>query len=348
MTTAQETAAPALPPQILLYQLATAHYISHALRVAATLGIADRLKDGPRHATELAEATGTHAASLTRVLRLLANAGVLDEQESGAFSLTPIGECLRTDVPGSASAMVKLFAGLRILDTWKELEYCVRTGQPALREKGIADHFSDPNRDPEEAATFDAAMADLTRMIAVAVAAAYDFSPFHTLVDVGGGNGALLIGILSANPGLRGVVFDLPSAAGRAAQRIADGNLTDRCQVASGDFFKEVPAGGDAYVLKHVIHDWDDERACTILRKCHRAMGPGGRLLIVEGIYPRRIDRSVASRGAAANDVNMLVNTGGRQRSEAEFRALYDAAGFTLTRIVPTQARVSVIEGAPA
>lgn len=185
-------------------------------------------------------------------------------------------------------------------------------------------------------------------MIAVAVVAAYDFTPFRTLVDVGGGNGALLIGILSANPGLRGIVFDLPSAAERAKRRISKSKLTERCQAAGGDFFAEVPSGGDAYLLKHVIHDWNDGRALTILKNCHRAMGPNGRLLIVEGIYPRRIDQSLASRGAAANDVNMLVNTGGRQRSEAEFRSLYDAAGFTLTRIVPTQARVCVIEGVPA
>jgi orsellinic acid C2-O-methyltransferase len=249
---------------------------------------------------------------------------------------------------GSANAMVRLFAGARTLDNWKELEYCVRTGEPAIRKKGIADGFADPNRDPGDAAIFDAAMADLTRTLVVAVAAAYDFSPFRTLVDVGGGNGALLVGLLNANPGLRGVVFDLPSAAGRATPRIAESQLGDRCQVASGDFFKEVPRGGDAYILKHVIHDWDDERALTILRNCHRAMGPEARLLIVEGIYPRRIDQSPASRGAAANDVNMLVSTGGRQRSEAEFRSLYAAAGFTLTRIVPTQSRVSVIEGAPA
>jgi len=185
-------------------------------------------------------------------------------------------------------------------------------------------------------------------MIAVAVVAAYDFTPFRTLVDVGGGNGALLIGILSANPGLRGVVFDLPSAAERAKRRISEAKLAERCQAVGGDFFSEVPSGGDAYLLKHVIHDWNDESALTILKSCHRAMGPKGRLLIVEGIYPRRIDQSLASRGAAANDVNMLVNTGGRQRSEAEFRSLYDAAAFTLTRIVPTQARVCVIEGAPA
>ncbi len=337
---------PSLPPQILLYQMAIGHYLSRALDLAARLGVADHLKDGARSAAELAHATATHAPSLHRVLRLLASHGVLIEQEDGTFGLTPIGECLRTDVPGSAAAMVKLFAGTRIQDNWKDLEYCVRTGEPAFRKRGRADPFS--ARDPEDGANFDEAMANLTRMIAVAVAAAYSFASFRTVVDVGGGNGALLIGVLNANPALRGIVFDLPEAAARARANIAASGLEGRCEAVSGDFFEAVPKGGDAYLLKHVIHDWNDERAAAILKTCHRVMSPDGRLLIVEGVYPPRVDQSLESRGAAANDVNMLVNTGGRQRSEAEFRALYQAAGFTLTRIVPTQARVCVIEGVPA
>jgi hypothetical protein len=344
MASEEKLGPPALPPQILLYQMATGHYLSRALNLAAKLGIADQLTSGPRPVGELAQATATHAPSLKRVLRLLASAGVLAEQEDGAFALTPIGECLRTDIPGSAHAMVKLFAGPRIQDNWKDLEYCVRTGEPAYRQRGIADPFS--AQDPEEAANFDAAMANITRLIAVAVAAAYDFTPFGTVVDVGGGNGALLIGLLQANPALRGMIFDLPAAAERATKNIAASALTERCRAVGGDFFKDVPGGGDAYLLKHVVHDWNDEQAVAILKNCHRAMPAHGKLLIVEGVYPRRIEQSLESRGAAANDVNMLVNTGGRQRSEAEFRSLYDAAGFTVTRIVPTQARVSVIEGA--
>jgi hypothetical protein len=309
------------------------------------LRLADLLNDGPRRSADLAAATGTHAAALNRVLRLLASVGVFDEREDGAFALTSLGECLRDGVPGSARAMVMLFAGERIQNGWKELEYCVRTGDPAFRKRGIDDPFTDPARSPDDDVVFDAAMADLTKLVGIAVAAAYDFTPFRTLVDVGGGNGALLISILKANPHLRGIVFDQPHAAERARAQIAESGLAERCDAVGGDFFEEAPRGGDAYVLKHVIHDWNDERAVTILRNCHRAMGENGALLIVEGIYPPRIDQSLASRGAAANDVNMLVNTGGRQRSEAEFRALYDAAGFELLRIVPTQARVSVIEG---
>jgi len=337
-----------LPPPVYLYQLATGHYISRALFVIAKLGVADLLKDGPRHHDALAKATGSHAPSLNRVMRLLSSVGVFTEDETGHFALTPVGECLRTGVPESSRAMVMLFTGNRITEAWKDLEYCVRTGEPAYRQRGITDPFLDPLRTPEEEASFDEAMADFTRRAAVAVASSYDFTPFTTLVDVGGGNGALMIGILKANPALRGIVFDQPAAAERAKAQIAKSGLAGRCQAIGGDFFKEVPVGGDAYILKHVIHDWDDPRAVAILRNCHRAMGESGRLVIVEGVYPPRISASAENWGAAANDVNMLVGTGGRQRSEIEFRSLYEAAGFKLTRIVPTASRVSVIEGVRA
>jgi hypothetical protein len=254
-----ESTQSGLPPQAELYQLATGHYLSHALYLAARLGIADLLKDGPRHSKELAEATGTHAPSLNRVMRLLASAGVFEEQGDGSFALTSLGECLRAGVPGSARAMVMLFAGDRIQDAWKDLEYCVRTGEPVFRKRGLDDPFTDPARMPEDAANFDAAMADFTRLAAMAVAAVYDFAPLRTVVDVGGGNGALLIGILKAYPHLHGIVFDQPPAAERARKQIAERGLAERCQAAGGDFFKDVPPGADAYILKHVIHDWNDE-----------------------------------------------------------------------------------------
>jgi SAM-dependent methyltransferase len=325
--------------------MATAYYVSQAVYVAAKLGIADQLSDGPRHHDDLAKATRTHGPSLNRVLRLLASAGVLSEEADGHFALTPIGQCLRSGVPGSMRAATLLFGG-RTQQTWSELLYSVQTGEPAFPRLWGADSFSFMEQHPEEAAIFDDAMADWTAQAAAAISAAYDLSSFRTLVDVGGGNGALLAGILAANPTLRGVLFDRPHVAQRAHARIDEAGLADRCSVGGGDFFADVPHGGDAYLLKHVIHDWNDERAVEILRSCHRAMLPHARLLLFEGVYPSRIDQSDASRGAAANDVNMLVCTGGRERSEPEFRALYEAAGFTLTRIVPTRARASVIEGA--
>jgi SAM-dependent methyltransferase len=334
-----------LPPQLVLYRMAVGHYLSRALHVVVKLGIPDLLADGPRHHGDLARATNTHASALNRVMRLLASVGIFEEEDGARFALTPLGECLRAGVPGSMHASVLLFTGPRLQDTWKDLEYCVHTGEPAYRRRGITDPFDDLLRDPEETANFDAAMAEFTRLAAIAVAATYDFAPLGSLVDVGGGNGALLLGILRAHPHLRGTVFDRSEAVARATREIAAAGLAARCQAISGDFFTEVPGGGDAYLLKHVIHDWDDDRAVAILRNCHRAMGADGKLLLVEGVYPPRIEATLESWGAAANDVNMLVCTGGRQRSEEEFRVLFAAAGFRLTTIVPTPARVSVIEG---
>ena len=335
---------PALPPGIQLYQLAIGHYVSRALDLAARLGIADLLAAGPRPASELAAETKTNAGALRRVLRLLASVGVFAERADGAFALAPLGELLRSDVPGTAKYSVMLFAGVSIQDSWRELEFCVRTGQPAFRK-----HSPDANAfsgmDPEATKVFDAAMATFAPATAAALAAAYDFSQLGTLLDVGGGNGAILIGLLAANPRLRGIVFDRPDTAERARAKLAEAGLAARCEAVGGDFFASVPAGADAILMKHVIHDWDDAQAGRILASCARALAPGAKLLIAEGVYPPRIDASLESRGAAANDVNMLVATGGRQRSEAEFRALYEAAGFELTRIVPTAARLALIEG---
>ncbi len=297
---------------------------------------------------DLAAAADCHAPSLNRVLRLLASAGVFEEQAGGRFALTHLGDLLRTDMPGSMHAMVSLFAGIGVQDSWRELEYCVRTGNPAFRKDNPdASPFDMIERDPEMAEVFDKAMATFAPQMAAAVADAYDFSRFKTVADIGGGNGALMIGVLKANPGLKGLVFDLPRVAARATDEIRKAGLEGRCETRGGSFFEHIPEGPDAYVMKHVIHDWNDEDAMKILANCHKAMGQDGTLLIVEGVYPERIDTSPESRGAAANDVNMLVATGGRQRSEEEFRSLYAMAGFRLVRIVPTAARVAVIEGKP-
>jgi SAM-dependent methyltransferase len=337
---------PQLPPGSILYQLAIGHYVSRALHLAAKLGVADQLAAGPRPAAALAAATGSDAAALRRVLRLLVSVGVFTEEDDGAFGLTPLGDALRSDAAGSARALVLLFAGIGIQDSWKELEYCVRTGQPAFRKHSPdGDAFS--SFDPEQAAIFDAAMATFAPQSAAAIAAAYDFTRFGRVVDVGGGNGAILLALLAAHPKLRGTVFDRPQVEAGARRKIAEAGLTARCEFVAGDFFESVPAGADAYVIKHVIHDWDDEQATTILRNIRRAMKPGARLLLAEGVYPHRIDASLPSRGAAANDVNMLVVTGGRQRSEEEFRALYDAAGFALEKIIPTASPLCLVEGVP-
>ncbi len=338
----------ALPPGIALYQLSIGHYVSRALALATTLGLADHM-NGPTDVAELARGTNTHAPSLRRVLRLLVSVGVFEEREDGRFAPSPLGELLREDAPGSMKASVTLFAGVGIQDSWKELEYCVRTGQPAFKKADPnADAFDAFAEDPAAAANFDKAMATFAPQTAAAVAAAYDFSQFGTVADLGGGNGALLIGILKANPKLSGIVFDLPRVAARAKGNVDAAGLSERCTVVAGSFFDGAPRGADAYLLKHVIHDWNDEQAGAILRNVRKVASPGAKLLIVEGLYPDRIERTLEGRGAAANDVNMLVCTGGRQRSEAELRELYAASGFRLTRVVPTPARVAVIEGEPA
>jgi SAM-dependent methyltransferase len=335
-----------IPPPFVLFRMVTGFYVSQAVHVAARLGIADHLAHGPRDAEALAETTETHAPSLRRVLRLLVTAGVFTEEEDGRFGLTDLGTFLRTDVPGSMRAAVQLFGGIT-QRAWCDLMHSVETGEPAFHRVFGKGPFEYMAEHPAEGANFDAAMADFTKQLGIAVAEAYDFSTLGRVVDVGGGNGALIGCILQAHPNVRGVVFELPSVTERAVAHLRELGLGDRCDVVGGDFFEEVPAGADAYLLKHVIHDWNDIRAAEILKSCRRAMKPDAKLLVVEGVYPPRIDRSEASRSATYNDVNMLVSTGGRHRSEAEMRSLYTAAGFDLHRIVPTTSAISVLEGIP-
>src|SRR5262245_50778191 len=336
-----------MPPPLVTYRMITGFYVSRAIHVVAQLGIADFLGDGPLDANELARRSKTHARSLRRVLGLLVSVGVFTEDAEGRFALTTLGNHLRAAVPGSMRSVALLFGGIT-QRAWGDLLYSVETGEPAFRRVFGQDSFAYLAEHPEEAANFDAAMGAFTAQIATAVAAAYDFSGFRRVIDVGGGNGALLVGSLQAHPSLKGTLFDLPQVVERARPRLREIGLADRCEAVGGDFFADVPSGGDAYLLKHVIHDWHDDRAIAILQNCRKAMPTAGKLLIVEGVYPARIDQSEASRGAAANDINMLVCTGGRQRSEAEFRSLYAAAGFALSRVIPTDmAFASIIEGAP-
>ncbi|MDM7917053.1 MAG: methyltransferase, partial [Candidatus Eisenbacteria bacterium] len=231
----------------------------------------------------------------------------------------------------------------------RQLEACVRTGEPAFRRVAPAAEsaYALMAGSPELTALFDEAMATVASWSAAAVAAAIDFSGFGRVVDVGGGSGALLVGLLQAYPQCRGVVFDQPHAAARARERVNAAGLADRCEVVAGNFFEAVPSGADAYLLRHVLVDWDDQRAATILRNCRGAMSRKGQLMILEGVYPSRTDPPDARRVAAGHDVNILVCTGGRLRSEEEFRALLAASGFRLSRVVPTTADVSVIQGEP-
>jgi predicted O-methyltransferase YrrM len=344
MTAVQQPATEA-SPRLKLFQLATSHYISHALYVAAELRLADQMASGPQPCERLAKATSTHAPSLRRLLRLLASAGVVTETDGDRFALTPIGEYLRSDVPDSSRAMALLFAG-PMIGSWNELLHAVRTGEKVFERVFGMDPFQYMAAHPEQAATFNEAMTAVSTQTARSVAAAYDFSSFRTIADIGGGYGVLLTTILKANPKLRGILFELPHVAEGAKKQIAAATLSDRCEVIGGSFFETVPKGADAYLLKSVIHDWDDEKSVAILRRCHAAMAPGKKLLLVEVVMPPRIEPSLRNYITTGSDVNMLVAIGGRERTDVEYRSLYEAAGFQLERLIPLEGSLaSIIEG---
>jgi O-methyltransferase domain/Dimerisation domain len=333
-----------LAPQWVLFQLVTGHYVSRAIYAAAKLGIADLLKSGPLHYTKLAKECGTHPPSLYRLMLLLTSAGVFEEREAECFGLTPVGEYLQTGVPGSRHAQALLLAGPAQQRAWSGLLDVVKTGKtPSGRSA-----FQFFAKYPEEGAIFNEGIAAGSAEAASAVAAAYDFAPFGTIVDVGGGHGVLLTTILAANPALRGILFDLPHASEGAEKQMETAGLRGRCEFVAGDFLEQVPGGADAYILKSVIHDWDDTRSVAILRNIHHAMAQQGKLLLVEMTLPARVDQTHMSQIIAGSDVNMMVNVGGQERTAAQFSALLDAAGFRLTRIIPTQGLWSVIEGVPS
>jgi SAM-dependent methyltransferase len=347
MVFATPTQSNNVPPGVALFLLMTGHYVSQAVYVAAKLGIADLLKNGPRHYTQLAEASGAHPSSLHRLLRLLAAAGVFSDEEGGNFALTSMGDCLRSDVPGSMRTGALLWAGPPLTDAWRDLLHSVNTGEVSFERVFGNDVFSYMAKRPEEATVFYEGMSMGAPEICAAVAAAYDFSQFGTVVDIGGAYGVFMIAILRAYPAVRGVVLDLPHVAERTRKEIEAAGLAERCKVVPGDFAEAVPSGGDAYVLKHVIHDWDDERSIKLLKNCRRVMAPEAKLLIVQSELPARIQVSLPHLIATGNDVNMLVVTGGRERTKIEFAALCEAAGLELNRVIATQALVSVIEAVP-
>lgn len=328
-----------------MLQMFTGFRVSRAIYVAAKLGIADLLKDGPKSSEELARLAETHAPSLYRVMRALASAGVFGQDQRGRFTLTPIADTLRSDVPNSLRALAISTLGEERYQAWGDLMHSVRTGEIAFNHvfgMGLWEYYA---QHPEQAKIFDESMANIIAANNAAVLASYSFSRIDTLVDVGGGNGSFIVSILHANPGMKGVLFDLPHVADRARRRIADAGLAERCEVIGGDIFASVPEGRTAYVLSHIIHDWDDDRAIAILKSCHRAMKDKAKLLIVERILPARVEQSVALQRALMLDVAMMVTTGGRERTESEYGALLDTAGFRVTKIVPTQSAMSVIEG---
>jgi hypothetical protein len=327
-------------PQEQISRMLTGYWITQALYVAAKLGLADLLKDGPKTADGLASATNSHPKSVYRLLRGLASVGVLVEDERHRFSLTPLGECLRSDRPGSQHALA-IMAGEEHYHAFGQLLYSVQTGKVAFDKLYGMPVFDFLQKYPEQAKIFDEAMVGVHGRETAAMLDAYDFSGIRVLADIGGGNGNVLTAVLRKHPAMRGILFDLPAVAERAKGNIQAVGLGERCQVIGGTFFESVPKGADAYSLRHIIHDWDDEKSTTILKNIHRAMGPDGRLLVVESVIPPGNDPSFGK----LLDLAMLVIPGGQERTEEEYRRLYKAAGFRLTRIVPTTAEISVIEG---
>jgi hypothetical protein len=331
-------------PSETLRRMLHGYQVSQALYVAATLGIADLLAGGQKGVEELAERTGTHAPTLYRLLRLLASVGVFAEDDAGRFGLTPLAECLRSEAPGSQRAWAIMVCGPSFWSSWGELRHSVRTGETAFPKVHGMTNWEYRARHPEEGAVFDAAMTANTALESAAVADAYGFSRFGVLADVGGGQGLLLATILAANPSMRGILFDQPQVVAGARKVLGGAGVADRCEIVGGDFFDSVPGGADAYLLKSVIHDWEDRRAVEILRTCRAAMADGAKLLLVE----RVIRPGNAPDPAKFIDLLMLVMAGGRERTADEFGRLLDAAGFRLASVVPTAGALSIIEGDPA
>jgi hypothetical protein len=318
-------------------------WVSRAIYAAAKFRIADRLADGPRAAEELAAAAGVAPGPLYRLLRALAGVGVFDREADGRFRLNPLAKLLREDGPDSMWAMAVML-GEEQDRCWGDLLETVRTGETAFERLYGRPIFDYLGEHPEQARIFDAAMSGFSGRETQAIIDAYDLSGVGTLADIGGGNGSKLARILGRYPAMRGLLFDLPHVVERARPLLEAAGVSGRCEVQAGSFFEAAPGGADAYVLGHIIHDWDDAKAGLILGNLRRAMSPGARLLVVEYVVT---DGGGASFGKLL-DLHMMVAAGGLERTEAEYRRLFAAYGFRLTRVVPTAGDISVIEGVPA
>lgn len=329
-----------MSPHEQMLRLISGYWISQAVYVAAKLGLADLVKDGPRSADDLASATRTHGPSLYRLLRALAGVGVFTEDAEHRFGLTPLAECLRGDLPGSQRGLA-VMNGEEHYRAYAELLYSVQTGQPGFDRMYGIPIFEFLSKHPEQARTFDEAMVGVHGRETAAMVEAFDLSGVQVLADVGGGNGSLLTAVLQRYPTMQGILYDLPGVIDRARQNIEAAGLANRCRCMAGDFFASVVGGADAYLMRHIIHDWDDERATLILKNVHAVLPPKGRVLVVENV----IEPGNSPAFGKLLDLTMLVLPGGKERTAEEYRTLYAAAGFQLTRIVPTRADVSVIEG---
>lgn len=339
MSTAQQVQAE-IPPHAQLIQMVTAAWTSKIVFAAAKLDLADRLADGPLSAEELAGPTGTHAPTLHRFMRTLAGLGILTEKENKRFGLTTLGEALKTGAPGSARASVLTLGSPLFSDPLNQIMHSLQTGGTGFEAAMGMPIFDYLARHPDEASMFSETMVGFHGGETPAVAAAYDFSGFETVVDVGGATGNMLAAVLTRHDGPRGVLFDMEHVLADAPAMLAEHGIENRVTLESGSFFESVPAGGDAYILSHIIHDWAEDQCLTILGNVRRAMKPDGKLLIVEFVLP---EGDTPHLGKIA-DMVMLIIPGGQERTADEYQTLLQKAGFKMTRVVPTDSPVSIVE----
>lgn len=332
----QPYAAEPLPMQ--MYGMLNAHILVQALHVAATLRIADLLSDGPKSVQELAQASSSHAPSLCRLLRMLASAGVFAEDESSRFRMTPLATPLRSDTPDSVRDWALFIVAPPIWAAWGTLLHTIRTGESAFEHASGMPLFQYMSDHSELARYYNNWMAKQSELQNAAVLASYDFSVHRRIVDVGGGQGATLVSILQTHPHVRGILFDLPQVVTNA--RVPE-TLGGRCEIVRGDMLQSVPAGGDAYVLKRVLLDWDDERARKTLMNCRDAMSQDGKILVIEPVVPGGNEPSMSK----FLDLIMLAlqQSGGRVRTEKEHEKLFEAAGLELMQIIPTRSPLCVL-----
>lgn len=326
-----------------ILQIITNFWTSRSVAVFTKLGIPDQLESGPKTVAELAEATGTHAPSLFRLLRALASAGFVKTETQGRFALTPLSQLLVTNAPGSLRWFVMSELGQEHYPAWGNLMHSVKTGEIAFDDFFGMDVWQYFKNNPEDGAVFNDSMSGMTAAANEAILSNYDFSQFNKVIDIGGGHGGLITSILKKNPQVTGVLFDAPQVIEGARSRLEANGVADRCETVAGDFFKAVPPGGDAYVMKWIIHDWDDEKALTILKNCRSHMQPNGRLIVVDTVVPETDEPHFSK----FFDLNMMVMTGGKERTAAEFEQLLAAAGFKLLRVIPTELPTSIVEGQP-
>ena len=328
------------PAAAQILQFIMNFWSSRAVYVIAKLGIPDLLKSGPKTAEELASETKMHAPSLFRVLRALASIGVVSATSDGRFALSPVSELLVTDAPGSLRWFTISELGQEHYPAWGNLMHSVKTGEIAFDNFFGVDIWKYFQQNPEDGAVFQNSMSGVTAATNEQIRSAYDFSPFGTIVDVGGGHGGLITSVLQTNPKAKGILFDAPEVIEAARPKLETAGLADRCEAVAGDFFKAVPPGGDLYMMKWIIHDWNDDQAITILRNCRNQMKPGSRLIIFDSVVPETNEPDFSK----FFDLNMLVMTGGKERTKKEFAQILDAAGFKLLRVIPTEVPTSIVE----